>query len=84
MHIVDTPLCGFRKEENETLIHLFSQCVVTTSCWEFLQECLKPSLKLPNITPENALLGTTTPVNNDTFLNYFDESLAVNFPEVCL
>ena len=27
MHIVDTPLCGFCKEENEIPIHLFSHCV---------------------------------------------------------
>ena len=71
MHIVDTPLYGFCKEENETPIHLFSQCVVITSYWEFLKEWLKPSLKLPNHTPESALLGITTPVNNDSFLKLF-------------
>ena len=67
MHTVDTLLYGFFKEENETSIHLFSQCVATTSYWEFLQEWLKASLKLPNLTPESALLGITTPVNNDSF-----------------
>ena len=36
-----------------------------------LQDWLKPSLKLPNLTPESALLGITTPVNNDRFLTIF-------------
>ena len=79
MHIVDTPLCWFCKEENETPIHLFSQCVVTTSYWEFLQDWLKPSLKLPNLTPESALLGITTPVNNDRFLTILINYLLLIF-----
>ena len=61
MHIVDTLLCGLCKEKSETPILLFSQCVVTRSYWEFLQEWLKPSLELPNLTPESALLGVTIP-----------------------
>ena len=68
MLIVDTSLCRFCKEENETPIRLLSQCVDTTSYWEFLQEWLKPRLKLPNLTPESTLQGITTPVNNDSFL----------------
>ena len=79
MRIVHTPLCRFCKEENEAPIHLFSQCVITTSYWEFLQEWLKPCLNLPNLTPESALIGITTPANNDSLFNYFDKSLAFNF-----
>ena len=55
------------REENETPIHLFSQCVVTTYYWEFPQERLKPSLKLLNLILEGALLRITTPLNNDSF-----------------
>ena len=79
MHMVDIPLCGFCKEENETPIHLFSQCVVTTSYWEFLQEWLEPSLKLPNLTPESTLLGITTPVHNGSFLNILMNRLLLLF-----
>ena len=67
MHIVDTPLCWFCKEGNETPTHLFSQCVVTTSYWEFLQEWLKPSLKLPNLTPESEQLCTLFYQRTPTF-----------------
>ena len=79
MHIVDTPLCGFYKEENETPIRLFSQCVVTTFDWKFLQEWLKSSLKFPNLTRESALLGITTPINNDSFLTILVNHLLLIF-----
>ena len=52
---------------------------MTTSYWEFLQDWLKPSLKLPNLTPESALLEITTPVNNDSFLTILINHLLLIF-----
>ena len=52
---------------------------MTTSYWEFLQDWLKPSLKPPNLTPESALLGITTPVNNDGFLTILINHLLLIF-----
>ena len=57
MKIVESPLCHFCREQNETPIHLFYNCKVTLDCWTNLQAWLRLILNLPDLTPENALLG---------------------------
>ena len=71
MHVVDTLLCGFCKEKNETPIHLFSQMCDHNILLGISAGKLKPSLELPNFTPESALLVITTPVDNDSFFLLF-------------
>ena len=57
MKNVKSPLCYFRREQNETPIHLFCNCKVTLDYWNNLQAWLTPILNLPDLTPESALLG---------------------------
>ena len=53
--IMDSPLYSFCREENETTWYLFRQCKVTIHNWKSLQIWLKPSINLPDPTPESTL-----------------------------
>ena len=55
--IMDSALYSFCREENETTWYLFRQCKVTIHNWKSLQIWLKPSINLPDPTPESAFLG---------------------------
>ena len=69
MKIIDSPLCSLFREENETIWHHSSQCKVTIHYWKSLQTWLKPSINLPDLTPESALLGLNTALDNNKYVN---------------
>ena len=54
MSFIASPVCM-----EETQIHLFGQCSLTLELWRKLQNWLRPSLVLPELTLKNALLGQT-------------------------
>ena len=55
--VIELPACSFCGQVDESPIHFFSQCSVTVELWMKLQRWLTPSLVLPDLTLENALLG---------------------------
>ena len=57
--IVDSPLCSLCNLENETPIHLFSECHVSKALWADLTFFLQGHVHLEVLTPQNALLGFT-------------------------
>ena len=79
MKIIDSPLCSLCREENGTTWHLFSQCKVTTHYWKSLQIWLKPSINLPDLTPESALLGLNTVLDNNKYTNTLINHLILIF-----
>ena len=57
------PLCSLSKLENESLIHLFCQCIETRVLWHQLQTWFPGPKKLPDLEPQPILLGMwTTPI----------------------
>ena len=47
-------MCGI---EDETVIHLFAECSCSTNLWDELQNALTSKLSLPNVNPQNVILG---------------------------
>ena len=79
MKVIDSPLCSFCREEIETTWHLFRQCRVTIHYWKSLQTRLNPSINLPDRTPESALLGLNTALDNNKSVNTLINHLILIF-----
>ena len=79
MKIINSPLCSLCRDENETTWHLFSQCKVTIHHWRSLRTWLKPSINLPDLTPESALLGLNTTLDNKKYVNTLINHLILIF-----
>ena len=48
--VVETPLCSFCKENDETLIHLFVWCPVTKNLWNRFKMWLSTAINLPELS----------------------------------
>ena len=70
LKLSDTKLCSLCKKENETPIHLFGECTVSLALWKSLQNKLKDSLFLENISPQSAILGFTDQNTNVNTVNH--------------
>ena len=57
LKITDTAQCSFCNSADETYMHLFAKCVNTENLWTALQSWLGSTCQLPNLDPQNALLG---------------------------
>ena len=79
MKIINSPLCSLCREKNETTWHLFSQCKVTIHYWRSLQTWLKPSINFPDFTPESALPGLNTALDNNKYVNTLINDLILIF-----
>ena len=55
--LVGSPLCSMCGIENGTVTHLFPECSYSTRLWEELQNALASKLSLPNVSPQNVILG---------------------------
>ena len=51
------PLCLFCNKEEETPLHIFSECTYVIYLWQQLATFLKNNLILPALTLQSALLG---------------------------
>ena len=54
---VESSLCSFCKDEDETYIYLFHRCRKTSILWRQLQEFSSTTLDLPSISQKSAILG---------------------------
>ena len=79
MKIINSPLCSLCGEENKTTWHLFSQCKVTIHHWRSLKTWLKPSINVPDLTPESALLGLNKASDNNKYVNTLINHLILIF-----
>ena len=55
--LAERPLCSMCGVEDETAIHIFAECSYSTKLWEELQNALASKLSLPNVSPQNVILG---------------------------
>ena len=56
-NLSESPLCSFCKNHDEDTIHLFSDCTLTGKLWDDLSCSLYSKIRLPQITPQSAILG---------------------------
>ena len=57
MNLVDSPLCSFCKEQNESISHFFYDCRVTQSLWHEVQHFFRTCFIVPNLSLQSAYLG---------------------------
>ena len=58
MKVLDSPLCSSCNAEDETIIHLFSKCLVTINFWRNIQSWENfVGLSLPDLDLQNSFLG---------------------------
>ena len=68
---VPSPLCSLCKLEDESLGHLFCQCIETRKLWHQLQTWFPGPKKLPDLEPQPILLGMWRESNSDyTLINH--------------
>ena len=54
---VDSPLCSYCNEEEETLLHLFHSCLKTKQLWNKLRQYFSQFINIPHSTPQSSILG---------------------------
>ena len=57
MKTTESPMCTFCHEHDETPVHFFVECPVTTMLWSQYKEWLRGYITLPTLTPRSALIG---------------------------
>ena len=54
---VDSPLCSYRNEVEETPLHLFHSCLKTKQLWNKLRQYLSQFINIHHSTPQSSILG---------------------------
>ena len=54
---VDSPLCSYCNEEEETLLHLFHSCLKIKQLWNRLRLYFSQFINIPLCTPQSSILG---------------------------
>ena len=57
MQLANCPLCSFCKTTDETIEHIFSECLVIQNIWNDLQNFLRPEIKVCPLDNASAYLG---------------------------
>ena len=55
---VDSLLCSYRNEEEETLLNLFQSCLKTKQLWNKLSQYLSQFINISHSTPQSSTVGT--------------------------
>ena len=54
---VDSPLCSYCNEEEETLLHLFHSCLRTKQLWNKLRQYFSKFINMPHSALQSPILG---------------------------
>ena len=54
---VNSPLCSFCNQKEETAVHIFKSCPITRVLWVQLKSLFVNKITIPAITPQSAILG---------------------------
>ena len=54
---VDSPLCSYCNEEEETLLQLFNSCLKTKQLWNKLREYFSQFINTPHSTLQSSIVG---------------------------
>ena len=55
--LVDNSKCSFCKLNDETVIHLCTNCTIINNLWKELKRYFSPVFNMPDITPQSAIFG---------------------------
>ena len=68
--LAESPLCSLCGVEDETVIHLFAECRYSTKLSEELQNASASKLSLPNVSPQNVILGIIDCQSSSVAINH--------------
>ena len=82
--VIESPACSFCGQVDESPIHFFCQCSVTVELWKKRQRWLTPSIVLPDLTLENALLGYMPIISDNGTTAKMVNHILLILREVCM
>ena len=62
-----TPLCSFCHSCDETIKHIFLECICVKQLWNHLRLFLTNDISLPILTPQTAIFGFTNGIENNVY-----------------
>ena len=67
---VDSPLCSYCNEEEETPLHLFHSCLKTKQLWNKLRQYFSKFINIPHSTPQSSILGIFDNIQSSELMNH--------------
>ena len=65
-----TPLCSFCHSCNETIQHIFLECIFSKQLWSHLRLFLTNDISLLILTPQTVIFGITNGIENSKITNH--------------
>ena len=62
-----TPLCSFFYSYNETIRHIFLECICVKQQWNHLRLFLTSDISLPTLTPQTTVFGFINGIENSFY-----------------
>ena len=72
---VDSPLCSYFNEEEETPLHLFHSCLKTKQLWKKLTQYFPKFINIPHYSPQSSILGIFDNNQHSELINHLLLSL---------
>ena len=63
----ETPLCSFCHSYDETIKHIFLECICVKQLWNHLRLFLTNNISLPILTPQTAIFGFINGIENNVY-----------------
>ena len=64
---IKTPLCSFCHSYDETIKHIFLECICVKQLWNHLRLFLTNDISLPILTPQTAIFGFINGIENSVY-----------------
>ena len=64
---IKTPLCSFCHSYDETIKHIFLECICVKQLWNHLRLFLTNDISLPLLTPQAAIFGFINGIENSVY-----------------
>ena len=64
---IETPLCSFCHSYDETIKHIFLECIYIKQLWNHLRLLLTNDISLPILTPQTAIFGFINGIESSVY-----------------
>ena len=64
---IKTPLCSFCHSYDETIKHIFLECICVKQLWNHLRLFLTNDISFPILTPQTAIFGFINGIENSVY-----------------
>ena len=64
---IKAPLCSFCHSYDETIKHIFLECICVKQLWNHLRLFLTNDISLPILTPQTAIFGFINGIENSVY-----------------